>query len=379
MAVLRKPAAATRSSSSKPNGAEVAVTKVKNVKNMIGKKKTQLSKDNGGSGKAKKRPAAASLQESVNNVKMGSMETEHIFDDDAASGAAGEDGGRKDAKRDKGKAEKFKAMKLAGSLPPYVLDLYDKEADKKESPRAFRTTIINSLFKRCKSGRYSLVDNSPLFTEAKRVFEKKFGVDLKEAYPPLVMRGLFFNNSQAAMDRAMTAGQIQEIKTEEGTVMYTFRKVATGTERGCETDLGYKKQRRGTPQQAAQLEDLFNTLEWSVDFKTVDPSKIQPDDFAPRDLDSGHHPPFEREHEAAEEDSNEWNNEWKNLKACYMHAQKILSDLRHVMSFKEMPGGETICKQSFEQFIKVVAQKTLSHNEAVNAGKALAKTAKAVV
>ena len=48
--------------------------------------------------------------------------------------------------RDKGKAVKFAQMRK--SLPAHILQLYDEEAAKKASPRAFRSQIVNTLFRK---------------------------------------------------------------------------------------------------------------------------------------------------------------------------------------------------------------------------------------
>ena len=75
--------------------------------------------------------------------------------------------------RDKGKAVKFTQMRQ--SLPAHILQLYDEVAKKKASPRAFRSQIVNTLFRKLANGRYELRCDAPLFTEAKRIFETKYG------------------------------------------------------------------------------------------------------------------------------------------------------------------------------------------------------------
>ena len=47
-----------------------------------------------------------------------------------------------DDHRDKGKAIKFRQMQK--DLPPHIVDLYEKEALNKSSPRAFRTQLSSS-------------------------------------------------------------------------------------------------------------------------------------------------------------------------------------------------------------------------------------------
>ena len=102
-----------------------------------------VKKDNGSEPSKQKtvlkRPAVASksLQQQCEDWKVNVKGNQH--DPDAESDAEG-DG------RDKGKGRKFAKMK--DQLPAHTLNLYDVEAVKHESPRQFRTVIINKLFKR---------------------------------------------------------------------------------------------------------------------------------------------------------------------------------------------------------------------------------------
>lgn len=61
--------------------------------------------------------------------------------------------------RDKGKAVKFTQMRQ--SLPAHILQLYDEVAKKKASPRAFRSQIVNTLFRKLANGRYELRCGAP--------------------------------------------------------------------------------------------------------------------------------------------------------------------------------------------------------------------------
>ena len=127
--------------------------------------------------------------------------------------------------RDKGKAVKFTQMR--DSLPAHILQLYDEEAKKKASPRAFRSQIVNSLFRKLANGRYELRCDAPLFTEAKRIFETKYGKEKEKGYPRSVMEGLYFQNSEAALVAAIEAGDVYRI-TEGGKEFFAFSSVESG-------------------------------------------------------------------------------------------------------------------------------------------------------
>ena len=138
-----------------------------------------------------KRPAApsakggkGSIAATVKELKDGMTEDKEDKDDEETAD---------DLKRDKGKAEKFKAMRQ--QLPAHIVHLYDEAANSKASPRSFRTKLINELFDRQSNGRYTLRDDKPLFVEHKALYEKKFNKDSHVAYPKSVMCGLYFHNS----------------------------------------------------------------------------------------------------------------------------------------------------------------------------------------
>ena len=46
-----------------------------------------------------------------------------------------------------------------------------------------------------------------------------------------------------------------------------------------------------------------------------------------------------------------------------MACQKLLADVRHIISWKEMPNGNEITKENFDAFMTDVAAKTVAHSE----------------
>ena len=133
-----------------------------------------------------------------------------------------------DDHRDKGKAIKFRQMQK--DLPPHIVDLYEKEALNKSSPRAFRTQLINQLFTKLPNGRYRLNDDKPMFREAKSLYEKKYGSEKEKGYPKSVMKGLYFGNSDQHFERALADGEIYQMD-HKGKIFYAFQSVEAGTVR----------------------------------------------------------------------------------------------------------------------------------------------------
>ena len=139
------------------------------------------------------------------------------------------DDGDEDQLRDKGKGIKFQQMKK--SLPSHFVHLYEQEALSKSSPRAFRTSIINNLFKKLPNGRYELQADQPMFQEAKKLYERKFGKDSEHGYPKSVLKGLYFQNSEVAFQSALDAGDVYRVENDDGKEFYAFQSMETGRER----------------------------------------------------------------------------------------------------------------------------------------------------
>ena len=116
-----------------------------------------------------KRPAATgSLNKTLEDMR-GGIKKAKTDDDENQKNAENENESEESDHRDKGKAIKFRQMQK--DLPPHILDLYEREAMSKSSPRAFRTNIINQLFTKLPTGRYSLNVDKPMFKEAKEMFD----------------------------------------------------------------------------------------------------------------------------------------------------------------------------------------------------------------
>lgn len=179
----------------------------------------------------------AALSKGVSGLASGSKkgkaskdDGENDDDDDEEEAEEGSEENADSSKRDKGKAIKFAAMKA--KLPQHIVDLYDKESANHASPRSFKTLIINKLFKKLPSGRFQLCTNDPMFVEAKTLFEKKYSNDKEKSLPKSIMRGLYFQGSEAAFQDAVNAGDIYSWTNEEdGKEYWSFNSKETGKQR----------------------------------------------------------------------------------------------------------------------------------------------------
>ena len=122
-----------------------------------------------------KRPAASSsVNDAIKQMRKGLEESE-------ADASQSEDG----AGRDKGKAVKY--AKMRKDLPEHIRHLVEEESNRKANPRAFKTNLINKLYKREANGTLSLRLDQPIFQEHQSVFNKRYKKDEEKALPESVM------------------------------------------------------------------------------------------------------------------------------------------------------------------------------------------------
>ena len=79
--------------------------------------------------------------------------------------------------------------------------------------------------------------DAPLFLEAKRMYETKYGKQKETGYPRSVMRGLYFANSEPDFKAALDAGDVFRIE-EDGKEYFAFSSVESGRVRP--TVLGWR-------------------------------------------------------------------------------------------------------------------------------------------
>ena len=187
--------------------------------------------DEDGEPETKKRPAASSgsMNKAINALKHGLKSSSSKKDEDDNDEESVGDDAEESHLRDKGKNLKFNSMRR--SLPAHIIHLYDTEALSKPSPREFRAQVINQLFTKLKNGRYSLNAEKPMFQEAKKLYERKYGKDSETGLPKSVLKGLYFQNSESAFQEAISSGDVYVMNSEDGVEFFGFRKIEAGRER----------------------------------------------------------------------------------------------------------------------------------------------------
>ncbi|CAK9091527.1 unnamed protein product [Durusdinium trenchii] len=226
--------------------------------------------DEDGEPETKKRPAASSgsMNKAINALKHGLKSSSSKKDEDDNDEESVGDDAEESHLRDKGKNLKFNSMRR--SLPAHIIHLYDTEALSKPSPREFRTQVINQLFTKLKNGRYSLNAEKPMFQEAKKLYERKYGKDSETGLPKSVLKGLYFQNSESAFQEAISSGDVYVMNSEDGVEFFGFRKIEAGRERGTTREQSVLKEKKITADQSNCLEDLLEQLNWSFNWKKTD-------------------------------------------------------------------------------------------------------------
>ena len=306
-----------------------------------------------------KRPAA-SINETINKMQKGCPKP---AEDEA-------DENSEDHGRDKAKGQKF--AKMRSSLPDHVIDLFERESAKASSPRQYKTMIINKLFVRDASGKLVLNLEDELFQEHKKIFSKKYAREEESAMPELVMRGLYFANSETAMEEAKKRGEIIPVDCGNDKVFWAFTTFSKGVETGRLEEQSLLSKKKVSKEQAKLLAEAFKHVGWSWKYQDKDIAK----------LSDGQIPPViltlvtqatESQQKLAKEAMIMIKN-WKGAKADERlvklkkgHAvcNTNLAKLAHMREFHELPDDMEPTRTNLDKLMQEMAAHTKEYNELV--------------
>ena len=82
--------------------------------------------------------------------------------------------------RDRQKAQKFRKLEKAGALPAEVQEAFDA-AEKSSNPRANKTQLINSLFRK-EGNNFVMVPKDPAFKRVQKLLDVKYGKEESQSY-----------------------------------------------------------------------------------------------------------------------------------------------------------------------------------------------------
>ena len=128
-----------------------------------------------------------------------------------------------DETRNYAKARKFAKMLKKGQLPEEIKLMYMQAAQNSESPRLFRTEMINRLFQKNKKNEWVMVSTSPEFQSWKQSNDTRFATAKSVGTAGMVMLWSIFHGNKGAMEEAARVGDIFE---HEG--LWYSKRVETG-------------------------------------------------------------------------------------------------------------------------------------------------------
>ena len=331
------------------------------------------------SSKGMKRPAASqegSLNRTIDRMskvsKLDRDADEHADDDDEHEGEG----------RDKSKGQKYQKMK--GQLPEHVVDLIEKESQRASSPREFKTMIINRLYKRNSAGKLVLNLDDHLFTEHKKVFTKKYSNEKETALPEGIMRGLYFNNSQVAMDQAKKDGDIVAVDVGNGKTFWAFQSYVKGQESGKLEEQTINQNKKISKDQHQLLQGAFASVDWEWNYVDKDVKALADGNKIPPAILNIVSQATDSQTKLMKEAMTMIKG-WKGdkdsenlvlLKKGHAKCNQNLAQLQHMKEFHELPGDLDPSRANIDKVMLEMATHTKQYNELVETCRGLARAAK---
>ena len=114
------------------------------------------------------------------------------------------------------------------------------------------------------NGKYEMNLAEPLFEEHKTMYSRKYGKDEQKALPKSVMKGLYFQNSEADFAQALDCGDLK-VTMDGGNTFYAFRQLKVGKEKGTEHVQGVASKKKLDPNEYKVISDTLDGLNWSFE------------------------------------------------------------------------------------------------------------------
>ena len=296
------------------------------------------------------------------------------------------------ATRERGKSRKFQKLKDAGSIPDHILAMFEHESKKQDKPRAYKTALINRLFKSDGKGGYVMQAEDPWFQQQKEIMHSKYGKDDKVGSPKDVFLYSTFHGNQEALQSAIDKGSVQEWN-QDGVVYCGFRQTKSGVKSAKvdKTSMGSGEVNLQQNQWAA-LTKAFKTMSWS--FANTDelvPSLASSSNAtqqkqlenvgltdAMKTILTEAKQAQEKLHGTAMKFLNKCTSvdDKKKFKTTVMQLKELSLKNDHVLTWQELPDEEALTPTNFGVFMKEQADRTKTMNEEVEQFKALLKSRK---
>ena len=280
--------------------------------------------------------------------------------------------------RDKLKAEKFARMKASGSLPDFIVAMYEEESKKQVAPRRFQTELINRLFVK-KNGQWQLDLSHSMFTDFKAVYQRNYSKDKQKAIPRSLMCGLYFQGNDNKFEDALRDGEIEMVREEGKVKFFAFKEYTVGKERGTKKQMEMRGDKKATADQHVMMGELFSKLNWSFNTSSGDQKKLDKQTMPANYLEL-----LKKGRDACDRLAKETTKLLEKvpgdkklaLKDGYTVMTKHLTNLDHIKMFVETPDGKALTPSIFEMCMGDVASSVDQFNQKVEEIKGFLKAKK---
>ena len=277
--------------------------------------------------------------------------TQSIEDTDKNTEGSGDD---EDGNRDKSKGQKY--AKMRDQLPNYVQDLIEQQGKKTSSPREWKTKCINKLFVRDASGKLQLNLQDNLFQEHRKIFSQRYAKEEDVALPETIMKGLYFGNSDTAMDQAKEKGDIEEVECN-GKTLWKFTEYRKGVKSGSAQEQILSGKSTVNKEQEKLLKDAFEGVGWDWSYaKPKDVKIFEEGSTIPKSIMNLVNQAADSQSKLMKEAMSlikNWAGGKKDedslvkLKRGHTVCQTHLAKLGHMRDFKELPDGLESTKKNW--------------------------------
>eukprot|EP00438_Fugacium_kawagutii_P008065 Skav236193 [mRNA] locus=scaffold1795:8678:9637:+ [translate_table: standard] len=302
------------------------------------------------------------INETISKLRRGVSKEDLVQNKKVKEEDEAEDG------RDKSKGQKYAKMKHL--LPDHIVDLVEKESAKTSSPREFKTLVINKLFVRDSKGKLTLNLSDHMFEEHKKIFTKRYAKERDHALPETVKKGHYFQNNEAAWQRAVDAGDVEEVDVGGGKSFWAFKSFEKGKVHGTVDEQSMKGTSKINKEQSKMLAGAFKAVKWTWNYKEKDAQKLM----------NGANSQAKLAKEAGliikQWTHDKSDDRLSKLKKGHAVCNQNIAKLNHMREFHELPDDLASTKDNLDQVMVGMASHTADFNELIETTRGVLKAHK---
>ena len=344
-------------------------------------KRPASSSASGKGSKSLKRPAA-SINETIDQLRKGTPKTRSAHhDDDHGEDEQEEDDD--DDKRDKSKGQKY--AKMRDQLPAYVHDLIEVESKKHSSPRDWKTKCINKLFVKDSAGKLVLNLNDSLFEEHRKIYSTKYAKEEDHAMPESIILGLYFHNDEKAFERAKKLGDVEPVECS-GKTLWKYTSYKKGQKSGTMETQTLSGKRTVEKNQEKILKQAFDEVGWDWTYSTSQKNIKVFEDGAkiPKQILNLVNQAMDSQTKLMREAMGiikSWPNgktddALAKLKRGHSTCSANCSKLQHMKDFQELPDGLEPTQKNLDGLMMSMAEHVQSYNELIETSRGVLRASK---